>query len=270
VTAGELLEAALRLSPLHPVARLARAQHARAAQELDRETVNVGLSRDAVSLGWTARVLRHAGKKDAAIRTYREALEIACRVDHVACISPGFSTDPDVRRYLLPGEPMVLPIVRELVEDTEWGFAEWSAAVPPGSVAELAVARLLQEQGRSEAQGLLESLAESRTGGSASGDEAAIRLAMKAEACALLARWKEAERAYRQAIDEARDLTIRRSWWFNLADVAAQLADERQRDAALQAALGATASDDIGRRVLELQRSSEPLGRLRAGATRAN
>jgi tetratricopeptide (TPR) repeat protein len=270
--ARELLEGAVRIAPLHPAARLARAEGASGATAPDRPALglSLGLSRDAVSLGWSARALRLAGKKEAALRGYRQALEIACRVDGSAGYAPSFSEDPGVRRYLLPGEPAALEIARDLVEDADWAFQDWSPAVPAGTTAELAAARLLHEKGRPEARPLLERLAEARIAEPASGEGPAIRLAIKAEACALLARWREAEQAYRQAVEEAGDLTTRRSWWFNLASVALQLDDQRQHDAALQAALEVSTSDDISRRALELRRSSEPLARLHPGGTKAN
>src|SRR5262249_8990725 len=149
---------------------------------------------------------------------------------------PSFSEDPGVRRYLLPGEPAALAVARDLVEDADWAFPDWSPAVPAGTVAELAAARLLHEKGRPEARPVRERLAGARITEPASGGGPAIRLAIKAEACALLARWREAEQAYRQAVEEAGDLTTRRSWWFNLASVALQVDDQRQHDAALQAA----------------------------------
>ena len=58
------------------------------------------------------------------------------------------------------------------------------------------------------------------------GAERAIQTAMIAEAHALLSQWREAEQQYHQAIDRISDLTIKRSWWFNLASVALQLNDE--------------------------------------------
>ena len=65
----------------------------------------------------------------------------------------------------------------------------------------------------------------------------------------LRSRWPEAAEQYRQAIDRVDNDLIRRSWWFNLADIAQRLNDEPQRQAAIRAALAVHSSDDITRRV---------------------
>ena len=70
-------------------------------------------------------------------------------------------------------------------------------------------------------------------------------LAARAEALCLRSRWKEAAEQYRQAIERVDNDLIRRSWWFNLADVAQRLNDEGQRQAAFRAVLAVHNSDDI-------------------------
>ena len=117
---------------------------------------------------------------------------------------------------------------------------------------------------------LLEQILNNESEPVSTGAEGAIQTAMIAEAHALLSQWREAEQQYHQAIDRISDLTIKRSWWFNLASVALQLNDEAQRKIALEAALDASPSDDIRRRALELARASEPLARLKSGGTKAN
>lgn len=268
--ARDLLEAAIRISPINPTARLARAQLGSQSTESTRLAWNLGLSRDAASLAYSARALRLAGKKQTAIRAYGQALQIACHFDLEPTPDLGFSDDPSVCRYFLPGETTTLAIIRELATDADWPVKEWSTAVPRNSVATLAAARLLREQGKPEAQDLLKQILDDDQARSTSGRDRAIRLAMRAEAHALLSQWNEAEQRYRQAIDLIQDPTIKRSWWFNLASIAFQLNDEAQRKAALAAALDVTNSDDISRRSLELQRVSQPLGRLRSSGTRAN
>ena len=123
-----------------------------------------------------------------------------------------------------------------------------------------------------EARPMLEAIvnAQAEPAAGASRSSAALRLAITAEAQAMLAHWDEAEKLYRQAIDEIEDDTIKRSWWFNLAHVAVQLNDDTQRKAALQAALETFYTDDISRRALELQRVTESGGRLRSNGTKAN
>jgi hypothetical protein len=134
----------------------------------------------------------------------------------------------------------------------------------------LALARLLREQERPEAQKLLEEILASGSEDLQSSAQLAIRLATRAEAFAMLAQWGEAQRQYQQAIDQMEDVTTKRCWWYNLASIALQLDDEAQRKAALQAALEVSTSDDISHRALELQRASQSLTRLRPGVTKAN
>ena len=266
----ELVEAAVRISPINPMARLARAQLASKSSKFASRALDLGLSRDAVSLAWSARALRHAGKKESAIRVYRQALRIACGNDLAPASKPTFNDEPNVRRYLLPGETTARAIVRELITDADWTFQDWSEALPKNTVAILAAARLLRERERPEAQSLLKQILNQEQEIVSTGAERAVQTAMIAEAHALLSQWREAEQQYHQAIDRISDLTIKRSWWFNLASVALQLNDEAQRKVALEAALEAPTSDDISRRALELQRASEPLGRLRSSGTKAN
>ena len=266
----ELVEAAVRISPINPMARLARAQLASKSSKFAGRALDLGLSRDAVSLAWSARALRHAGKKESAIRVYRQALRIACGNDLTPASKPTFNDEPNVRRYLLPGETTARAIVRELIADADWTFQDWSEALPKNTVAILAAARLLRERERPEARALLEQILNQEQEIGSTGAERAVQTAMIAEAHALLSQWREAEQQYHQAIDRISDLTIKRSWWFNLASVALQLNDEAQRKAALEAALEAPTSDDISRKALELQRASEPLGRLRSSGTKAN
>jgi len=266
----ELVQAAVRISPINPIARLARAQLTAKSSELITRGLDLGLSRDAVSLAWSARALRRAGKKDSAIRVYRQALQIACDNDVAPASKPAFNDEPNIRRYFLPGETTARAIVRELITDSDWTFQDWSEALPKNTVAILVAVRLLREHERPEAQALLNQILNLEQEIISTGAEGAVQTAMIAEAHALLSQWREAEQQYHQAIDRISDLTIKRSWWFNLASVALQLNDEAQRKVALEAALEAPASDDISRRALELQRASEPVGRLRSGGTKAN
>ena len=268
----ELVEAAVRISPISPLARLARAQQASKSSTLAFTSLDLGLSRDAVSLAWSARVLRHAGKKESAIRVYRQALRIACDNGIAAYSKPTFNDEPNVRRYFLPGETTARAIIRELIAEADWTFQDWSEALPRNSVATPggSSACSANTSGRKLKRCSNRFSTQDQEIVSA-GAERAVQTAMIAEAHALLSQWKEAEQQYHQAIDLISDLTIKRSWWFNLASVALQFNDEAQRKVAIEAALEAPATDDISRRALELQRNSEqPLGRLRPSGTKAN
>ena len=231
--ARRMLEGAVRISPIHPTARLAREQLEAEPAEASGPVRALGLSRDAASLAWTARSLRRAGKKAAAIRLYREALRIAGRPDPTTATEPVFDEDPAVRRYLLPGEAAAAAVVRELFADRARTFPEWSEAVPPDTIARLATARLFREQGRPEAEALIAQVIEEGRGSEATAPELGIRHAAAAEAHALLSHWSEAEEHYRQAIDAMDDAVVKRSWWFNLASIAHRTDDDTQRQAAL-------------------------------------
>jgi hypothetical protein len=176
---------------------------------------------------------------------------------------------PNTRRYYLPGEIIALTIVRELITADDWTFQDWAGVLPKGSVAILAAAQVLREYERSEAREILNQLVEEDLG-TQDGEERAIHHAVRAEANAMLSRWREAEHEYRQAIDAMEDSKTRRSWWFNLANVAIELDDHIQRRAALEAALDVSLTDDISRRALELRRASEPAAQLYPGGTKAN
>ncbi|MFO0889630.1 MAG: hypothetical protein U0790_10885 [Isosphaeraceae bacterium] len=147
----ELLDAAIRIAPLHPTPRLMRAERADGPGEPDRLARSLGLSRDVVSLRLSARRLRQAGKKEAALRVYRQALQVAGRAGLALGDELGFDDDREVRRYLLPGESLALELVRELAGERSWSFEDWSGVVPADTVAELAAARFLKEQGHAEA-----------------------------------------------------------------------------------------------------------------------
>jgi tetratricopeptide (TPR) repeat protein len=270
-----LLIRALHVSPLNPTARLALAQLEQRAGTATRSSRSLGLSRDTISLAFSAGTLLREGKKAAALRLFGRALTVATDGALSRTATPRFMDDLSVRRYLLPGEEAARDILVELTSQNEWTFQEWSRALPRNPTVLLAAARLLRElreQGRAqaEAEPLLELILEGGKPG-ASGDTPEPRaLAARAEALALQARWKEAEQEYHRAIERIDNDTIRRSWWFNLADIASRMDDEEQRQAALRAALTVANSDDITRRATSIQRQAAARSRLRLGGPKAN
>ena len=66
--------------------------------------------------------------------------------------------------------------------------------------------------------------------------------------------WKDAQHQYKAAISLMADDKIKRSWWFNLADVANRLNDENQRRIALDNVLAAVDVDEVSRRAMDVQR----------------
>ena len=151
-----MLTRALQISPLNPTARLALAQLDPPGSRAPRRSAALGLSRDAVSLAWSARQLLGEGKKDAALRLYVQALTVASADGLSRTDTPRFNDDLAAQRYLLPGEDVVRDIVVEMDSRDDWSFREWSKALPQNPTVLLATARLFREQRRDEAQPLLE------------------------------------------------------------------------------------------------------------------
>jgi len=265
-----LLERALQVSPINPTARLAMAQLEPLGTSTTVSIRSLGLSRDVVSLAWSAHRLLAAGEKEAALKMYGQSLSVAISAESSRAGLARFSEDPSVPRYLLPGEERVRAIVRELAFRNEWTFPEWSVVLPDSAMVRLAAARLLREQGRSEAEALLDSVLDERRTAAAPFTVDPLTLAARAEAFALRSRWREAGAQYRQAIELIDDDTIKRSWWFNLADIALRLDDDNQLQAALRAALAVATSDDITRRATEIQRATRARSTLRSTGVRAN
>jgi hypothetical protein len=260
--APSLLSRALEISPLNPTARLAMAELEEPGRDGSGRIRGLGLSRDSVSLAWSAHRLMDAGKKSAALRLYGRAISAAVDGGLSRSATPRFSEDTAAHRYFLPAEDAVRDIVAELAARDGLEFGEWSGALPRNPVVLLATARLLREQGRTEADGLLNELL---AAGPAEGHGDPRLLAARAEALVLRSRWAEAADQYRQAIDRVDNDLIRRSWWFNLADIAQQLNDEGQRQAAIRAALAVASSDDITRRASLIQKSGDTRLRSRYG-----
>jgi tetratricopeptide (TPR) repeat protein len=270
-TIRDLLGRSLQVSPINPTARLALAQIELAASPTSTSIRGLGLSRDPLSLTWSGRRLLEAGKKEAAMNLYRQALEIASHGEFSQVSPPRFNDDPGIPRYLLPGEERIRDLVRELVTRSEWTVSEWLAMVPKNTLATLATARVLREQTRNEAaDALLDLILNEPSLPKTNGPIEATMIAARAEAFGLRSRWREADEAYQKAIDMVNDETLKRSWWFNLADISLKLADDSKRQAALRATLTIAASDDISRRATAILRASQSRPNLRSLGARAN
>jgi hypothetical protein len=139
--------------------------------------------------------------------------------------------------------------------------------LPRQTLATLATARLLREQARNDvADALLDPILNQPTDGPIE----PLALAVRAEAFALRSRWEDADREYREAIELLDDDTLKRSWWFNLADIAFRLANDAKQQAALRATLTAAASDDISRRATEILRATNTRPSMRSNRFKAN
>jgi hypothetical protein len=265
-----LLERAIEVSPINPTARLALAQLDQQAGAGGVPMGRLGLSRDVLSLAFSASWLLAAGRKDVALEMYRRSLAIAPHRELTRYGAPRFSDDPAAPRYLLPGEDAVREIVRDLISQKEWPLAEWSRILPADTIVPVVAARLLREESPRDAEELIDLFLRADAHRTPMRAAEAVLAAARAEAHALLSHWRDAQEEYQRAIELVDDDTIRRSWWFNLADIASRLEDEGRRQIALRAALAAQTSDDISRRAADRQRASGQRGRMRSSGAKAN
>ncbi len=255
--AQTVLRTALQASPLEPAARLAWVHLNPGGDEKAALVLSAGLSRDVLSLAWTGRQLLKNGQKDAALRAYQAALELAATADVARFADPVYNEDdPQARRYFLPGEDLIGQVVRDMAAQTAWTFNDWSEALPRYAVPSLVAARLLRDGDRLASDTALERI----TGSDESqlpppGVSPAVHMAARAEAHALKGDWGQAQTLYQQAIDLTTLDRVKRSWQVNLADVALRLHDDSARQKALDAANNHDPNDPITLRVVELQKS---------------
>lgn len=249
----ELLAAASSSSPAHPQVRFALARRPAAEGEAAPALESsLGLSRDVVALSWSAQQWLKAGKKQAALKTYRAALEIAARAEPSRMAPPSFDDDPQIKRYRIPGEETFAVVIREMADEPSWSYAEWSEALPPFAVAHLAAARLLRERGNLDSDKALEAITSTLSVPAPAGCPAALHLAAQAEALALKSQWQAADTRYRTAIGMIPLDSIKRTWWMNVADIALKLNDEPARQKALETAKGNDANDEVAHRAIEI------------------
>jgi hypothetical protein len=252
-----LLDRVAAIAPLDATVRFVRAH-----ESVDNDTSpaevlvrSLGQSRDVVTLIWTGRQLRAAGKKEAAMRAYGAALAMAARPDLERGDIPAYLDDMQTRRYALPGEDLLNVVIADLADAREWTFQSWSELLPRGTPATVAAARVLRERVSADADAALERAllpVEPSPGETAA--TAALRMATEAEALAMKQRWGEAENLYRQAIERIPSDLIRRSWWINVADLARRLNEESNRSEALDLAKSTDLKDDVTLRAIDLQK----------------
>ena len=109
-----MLARALEVSPLNPTARLAMAQLDEPGPEGQAPLRGLGLSRDSVSLAWSARRLLAAGKKETALRLYGRALSAAAGGGLSRTATPRSGEDSGLPPLLL------LPAWRRTRSATSW------------------------------------------------------------------------------------------------------------------------------------------------------
>ena len=164
-----------------------------------------------------------AGKKDAALRAFRAALEMAARADVVAAGVAGLPRRPAGpplrpadRRPARRRRPRDGRFRRLVVQGLGRRLAPRDGRggrSPPGSSASRAAP--------TPRAALDAALAEAEADAAAddSPTAEAVRLAAGAEALAMKQRWADARDRYRRAIDLMPVELVRRAWWFNLADL---------------------------------------------------
>jgi hypothetical protein len=205
------------------------------------------------------------------LKLFRHALEVASRGEFSQVGAPRFNDDQGVPRYLLPGEERIREIVRKMDARNEWTVDEWLEVLPRQTLATLAAARILRERARNEvADTLLDRILNQPQSPATEGPSEPLAMAARAEAFALRSKWQESYDGYHAAIEALDDETLKRSWWFNLADIAFRLADDAKRQAALRATLTVAASDDISRRATEILRATHARAILRSTGAKAN
>ncbi len=253
--ARKLLERAGNASPLHAAVLHANAEPPEGPPVSARV---LGQTRDVAPLASAGRLLLASGKKAEALNAYRQALAMASLPDRSRRGALVFLDDSETMRYGLPGEDQIGPIVRELVKEKAWTYADWSSAVPSRAVPAVVVARTLRDRGGPDFQTALAFAIKHAEApvASESAAESAVRLAAQAEALALQGRWTDARDVYRQAVTLTSADTFRRAWWLNLAMIALRLNEESDRQKALESAKNPDPNDEITQRVVEIQKKA--------------
>ena len=252
-----LLDHAVEASPLHASVRYALGHTLPGETGPPPLVRTLGETRDIATLAWEGRRLLAEGKKPAALRAFGAALDMAAHADLDRGGSPLFLDDSQARRYTLPTEALIGPVVRDMAEAAGWSYKDWAGIVPPRTAAPVVVARVLRERHSPDADAALDTAlagADQPPGGE--GPQAALVIAAQAEALALKGHWAEAEERYRSAIEMMPLDVVRRSWWMNVADVAARLHEETNRRTALDLAKSGDTHDEITQRAVKEQKDS--------------
>jgi tetratricopeptide (TPR) repeat protein len=253
-----LIAAARQASPLASRARFHVEASQPSASPIDPNDFSaIGRTRDVVSLIGTGGRLREAGKLESSIRAYRSAMELALMAAREGLEPPVFDENNEVRRYSLPHEALVGLVVRDMAERGDWTTEQWTSALPPSASATWVASKVLARMRKKAVADALADLAirQAEILPPPGYDPAEHRAAV-AEALAYRGRWTDSAEQYRQAIDQVEDDTTRRSWWFNLAELAHRMSDDAAQASALEASKSPDLADEItqrARKALESQ-----------------
>ena len=198
------------------------------------------------SRGAPAACWRPATKKTPS-RCSRQAFKSTIESGPSRVAMPRFSDDPNAPRYLLPGEEHVQEIVHEISRKT-MDFCRVVGGSSRKTMAFAGSGSLLSEQGLTEAQTLIDLITECREPPTKPTTPRALTVAAQRRSLrspVATGNRPKGSIGWRSSLVE--DDTIKRSWWFNLADIEQRLDDEGQRQIALRAAAD-PAGDDIARR----------------------
>lgn len=249
-TVNFLLHTARNAAPLDSAVRLAMATEADANGGVSHDPLgSLGLSHDALALRQTGRGLLAAGRIEAGLKAYREAITMARNIELERAPMPSFVDDAQIHRFLLPLEETIGDLVRDLDERVTDGYASWSKAVPDDALAQLAVYRWMVKRGKPEQE-----LAFDRLNNLPSSDDPtteALRLASRAEAFALKDSYPSAISSYRAAIESMPDDVIKRTWLFNLGEIGRLAGDSTTMRESWDAARGPSPHDAINNRLVK-------------------
>ncbi|WP_435022154.1 hypothetical protein TA3x_002763 [Tundrisphaera sp. TA3] len=246
-----LVDEARRASPLSATSRFVIDLPADPSPDAAPAPVAVGRTRDIVSMAWTGRDLRRAGKAEDALRAYRAAFDLAGRGEGDR---PAFDEARQPRRFVLEHEGLLEWVARDMAAAGPWTQEQWAGVLPPFALAPLVAARAMLDRDRDQADRLLELAVAGVEQAAGPGFPEAEHRAAGAEALAARSRWTDAIEQYRRAIEVARDDAARRMWWVNLAEIAGRTGDEAARSEALEQAMGPSENpDEIGRRAQKVR-----------------
>lgn len=246
-----LLDAGRHASPAHPAIQLPLAWRSTQGQTPAPVGGRLGLSRDVLTLTWSARELAEAGEPDRALDLFHRAIILAERARLESLPFPAYRGEPDQRRFDLPYEAAIGPVVREMIDASRWEMEAWGRALTEYAVVPLAAARVLRQRGSPDADRALALAIECSSRPSPDGCDPAVHIAAGAEALAMQGKWVESADRYREAVaklgrrDGETERWMRRSWAFNMADLYARIGDPTREREAQRLALGSAPNDEI-------------------------
>jgi|GEM_PF-2354086 len=250
------LNGAAQASPVQSQVRLAQARIPSPHDPAMELLAGLRVSQDIEGYAELGHTLFKAGHKEAALKAYRRALEMASLADPVRARPPEFDDNSEVMRYYLPNEDLIRRVIRDMADQSGWSFSEWSQALPSFALVPLTTIRVLQEKGSLDTESAFELILSRLDEPAPEGTSNAVHLAAQAEALALKSRWTDAVPLYREAIEETSVSSIKRAWWMNLAEISRRLNDDQGRLVALGHARGEHANDEIAQRAGDLLKYS--------------